>query len=123
MTAAPSKVNFVQALNTALHEAMTEDESIIVLGEDVADAQGGGVVKVTQGLSTRFGDARVRYLIDLAPSQRTTSSSKQRANLVPIADAAKVRSLLRQGYVGEEVVFVDERQHFRLVPAKTNGDR
>jgi acetoin:2,6-dichlorophenolindophenol oxidoreductase subunit beta len=59
-TAAPAKVNFVQALNTALHEAMAQDDSVIVLGEDVADAQGGGVVKVTQGLSTRFGVERVR---------------------------------------------------------------
>jgi acetoin:2,6-dichlorophenolindophenol oxidoreductase subunit beta len=56
----PGKVTFIQALNTALHEAMAEDESVIVLGEDVADGQGGGVVKITQGLSTRFGNARVR---------------------------------------------------------------
>jgi pyruvate/2-oxoglutarate/acetoin dehydrogenase E1 component len=59
MTASP-RVTFVQALNTALHEAMAEDDSVIILGEDVADAQGGGVVKITQGLSTKFGTSRVR---------------------------------------------------------------
>jgi pyruvate dehydrogenase E1 component beta subunit len=59
MTASP-RVTFIQALNTALHEAMAEDDSVIILGEDVADAQGGGVVKITQGLSTKFGTARVR---------------------------------------------------------------
>jgi len=59
MTASP-RVTFVQALNTALHDAMAEDDSVIILGEDVADAQGGGVVKITQGLSTKFGTARVR---------------------------------------------------------------
>ncbi|ATE67205.1 alpha-ketoacid dehydrogenase subunit beta [Rhizorhabdus dicambivorans] len=53
-------MNSVEALNGALHEAMAADPSVIVLGEDVADGQGGGVVKVTQGLSTRFGDERVR---------------------------------------------------------------
>jgi acetoin:2,6-dichlorophenolindophenol oxidoreductase subunit beta len=58
--AARTKTTIVQALNTALHEAMAADESVIILGEDVADAQGGGVVKVTQGLSTRFGVSRVR---------------------------------------------------------------
>jgi pyruvate dehydrogenase E1 component beta subunit len=58
---APSaKVNTVQALNGALHAAMEIDPSIIVLGEDIADGQGGGVVKVTQGLSDKFGSARVR---------------------------------------------------------------
>ena len=58
--AKPSKqVNMVQALNMALHDAMAEDPTVIVLGEDVADPQGGGVMKVTEGLSTRFG-GRVR---------------------------------------------------------------
>jgi pyruvate/2-oxoglutarate/acetoin dehydrogenase E1 component len=57
---ATEKMNTVQALNMALHEAMASDPSVIVLGEDVADPQGGGVVKVTQGLSNRFGVSRVR---------------------------------------------------------------
>lgn len=55
-----AKMNTVQALNGALHHAMALDPSVIVLGEDVADAQGGGVVKITQGLSGRFGESRVR---------------------------------------------------------------
>lgn len=56
---APEMITMVHALNTALHDAMQADPSVIVLGEDVADGQGGGVFKVTKGLSTRFGD-RVR---------------------------------------------------------------
>jgi len=32
----------------------------LVLGEDIADREGGGVVGVTKGLSTRFGDDRVK---------------------------------------------------------------
>jgi pyruvate/2-oxoglutarate/acetoin dehydrogenase E1 component len=59
-TAAPANVNTVQALNMALHAAMEADDSVIMLGEDIADAQGGGVVKVSQGLSTHFGASRVR---------------------------------------------------------------
>lgn len=53
------QINMLQAINLALRDAMTEDESVILFGEDVADEQGGGVVKVTEGLSTVFGD-RVR---------------------------------------------------------------
>lgn len=56
--AAP-KINIIQALNWALEDAMTQDPSVILFGEEVADPEGGGIMKVTQGLSTRFGD-RVR---------------------------------------------------------------
>lgn len=54
------KINMVQAINWALHDAMAEDDSVIVLGEDVADREGGGVVGITQGLSSEFGDDRVK---------------------------------------------------------------
>ena len=54
------KMNGLQAINAALAEAMEADPKVLVLGEDVADREGGGVVGVTRGLSTRFGDLRVR---------------------------------------------------------------
>ena len=54
------KVNFVQALHSALDDAMAEDGNVITLGEDVADEQGGGVFKITAGLSTKYGTQRVR---------------------------------------------------------------
>lgn len=50
----------VAAINTALADAMADDDKIIVLGEDVADPEEGGVCGVTKGLSSRFGDDRVR---------------------------------------------------------------
>jgi pyruvate/2-oxoglutarate/acetoin dehydrogenase E1 component len=52
--------NIIQAVNRALHDAMAADERIIILGEEVGDRQGGGIVGVTNGLSTKFGDQRVR---------------------------------------------------------------
>lgn len=52
-------MNTIQAINLALSDAMTEDSSVIVFGEDVADPEGGGVVGVSGGLSTKFGN-RVR---------------------------------------------------------------
>ena len=36
------------------------DPNVIVLGEDVADGQEGGIVGVTKGLSTKYGESRVR---------------------------------------------------------------
>lgn len=54
------KVNILQAVNQALADALEADDTVVVLGEDVADPEEGGVVGVTRGLSTRFGEHRVR---------------------------------------------------------------
>ncbi|MFC4594729.1 alpha-ketoacid dehydrogenase subunit beta [Sphingobium tyrosinilyticum] len=53
-------MNTIQAVNLALHDALAADPKIVVLGEDVADREEGGVVGVTKGLSTAFGDDRVK---------------------------------------------------------------
>ncbi|HLV76146.1 alpha-ketoacid dehydrogenase subunit beta [Actinomadura hallensis] len=45
-----------QALNTALREAMEEDERVVVFGEDVGAL--GGVFRITDGLAAAFGDDR-----------------------------------------------------------------
>jgi pyruvate dehydrogenase E1 component beta subunit len=58
--AKPKKANILQAVNQALADAMEADESVLVLGEDVADPEEGGVCGVTKGLSSRFGEKRVR---------------------------------------------------------------
>lgn len=54
-----AKINILQALNWALHDAMEADPSVIAFGEEVADPEGGGIVGVTAGLSGKFGP-RVR---------------------------------------------------------------
>jgi pyruvate dehydrogenase E1 component beta subunit len=56
----PQAINTIQAVNLALDEAMAADPNVIVLGEDVADAQEGGIVGVTRGLSSKYGVSRVR---------------------------------------------------------------
>jgi len=53
-------INFTQAYNRALDEAMAADSNVILLGEDIGDKEGGGVYKVTAGLSTKYGVERVR---------------------------------------------------------------
>ena len=57
---AEGKSTILKSVNAALADAMAEDETVLVLGEDIGDAEEGGVVGVTRGLSTRFGDQRVR---------------------------------------------------------------
>ena len=37
-------MTMLQAINLAMHDAMAADESVILLGEDVADPECGGVV-------------------------------------------------------------------------------
>jgi pyruvate dehydrogenase E1 component beta subunit len=58
MSAEP--INTIQAINWALDDAMAKHSNVIVFGEEVADPEGGGVIKVTQGLSTKYGLSRVR---------------------------------------------------------------
>ena len=54
------QITFTEAYSRALHDAMELDASVIMLGEDIADEEGGGVFKVTKGLSTKFGSHRVK---------------------------------------------------------------
>ena len=49
------ELTFVQALNEALHQAMTEDDSVFMIGENIR----GGVRAETAGLDDAFGPERV----------------------------------------------------------------
>jgi pyruvate/2-oxoglutarate/acetoin dehydrogenase E1 component len=53
-----TEVRFGQAINRALIDAMTQDSSVVLFGEDVAEA--GGPFGVTRGLLKKFGPERVR---------------------------------------------------------------
>ena len=59
-TAAKPTVTIIAAISKAYHDAFAEDPKVITLGEDLADPEGGGIAKITKGLSTAFGDDRVR---------------------------------------------------------------
>ncbi|PXW73829.1 pyruvate dehydrogenase E1 component beta subunit [Blastomonas natatoria] len=56
----PKQITMVQALNAAIDEAMAADEGVILLGEDVGAKQGGGVFKVSSGLTEKYGEHRIR---------------------------------------------------------------
>jgi pyruvate dehydrogenase E1 component beta subunit len=49
-------VTMAQALNTALRDALRDDESVLVFGEDVGPL--GGVFRITDGLTRDFGEQR-----------------------------------------------------------------
>lgn len=51
-----AKLNLLQAINQALITAMTEDEKVVVFGEDVGYF--GGVFRATSNLQEKFGKAR-----------------------------------------------------------------
>jgi pyruvate/2-oxoglutarate/acetoin dehydrogenase E1 component len=51
------EATYLKAINQALHEEMTLDENVFVMGEDVAEL--GGAFKVTEGLLAAFGEERV----------------------------------------------------------------
>ena len=53
----PEAVTMVGALNAALRDALREDPRVLVFGEDVGRM--GGVFRVTEGLQSEFGEARV----------------------------------------------------------------
>ncbi len=46
--------SYVVDIRKTLHAIMEEDERVVVLGEDILDAGGGGAFKATVGLSTKF---------------------------------------------------------------------
>lgn len=49
-------ITMAQALNTALHDAMADDDKVVVFGEDVGVL--GGVFRITDQLQQRFGETR-----------------------------------------------------------------
>jgi pyruvate/2-oxoglutarate/acetoin dehydrogenase E1 component len=54
------QITYAEALNEALREEMLRDETVFIMGEDVANWGGGGVFGVTKGLAQEFGTERVR---------------------------------------------------------------
>lgn len=50
-------MNMAKAINLALFEAMTRDDKVVVMGEDVGPDE--GVFRITEGLFAKFGGDRV----------------------------------------------------------------
>lgn len=53
-----SKQRLVDAISRALEEKLTDDDKVILIGQDIAEY--GGVFKVTEGFTDKFGNDRIR---------------------------------------------------------------
>jgi len=53
-----AKLNMVQAINLALRQEMANDDTVLIMGEDIG--VDGGVFRLTEGLLEEFGKRRVR---------------------------------------------------------------
>ncbi len=54
------KLTTAQAIHEALDLALEKDPKVLLFGEDVSDPSGGGVFHISEGLSTKHGEHRVR---------------------------------------------------------------
>ncbi len=88
-------ISMREAINQCLHQEMERDETVIVLGEDVAGGMGseggpeaiGGVFGLTAGLYTKFGAKRV---IDTPISESAIVGAAAGAALAGLRPVAEI---------------------------------
>ena len=51
-----TEMSLAKALNAGLRAALAADDSVILMGEDIGRL--GGVFRITDGLTARFGESR-----------------------------------------------------------------
>ncbi len=75
---------FIDAISGGLLDAMSADESVILLGQDIAEY--GGVFKVSAGLLDRFGPERVRNTPIIESGAVGTAMGMALAGLKPVLE-------------------------------------
>ncbi|MBP0630493.1 alpha-ketoacid dehydrogenase subunit beta [Cupriavidus sp. AcVe19-1a] len=80
-----TEMRYVNAINKALADSMEQDASVIVMGEDVAQA--GGSFKATRGLLDAFGPERV---IDTPISEASITSAAVGAALTGLKPVVEI---------------------------------
>ncbi|MEV6236606.1 transketolase C-terminal domain-containing protein [Lentzea sp. NPDC051838] len=79
-------INFVRAVNLAMHDALEVDPDVFLIGEDIADEEDGGIWKATAGLSSKFGTARVRSTPIAEEGFVAAAIGAAQAGLRPVAE-------------------------------------
>ena len=79
--AAGQAVTMAGALNQALSDALSEDDTVLVFGEDVATL--GGVFRITSGLAEAFGPVSYTHLDVYKRQRRTCSFCSSRRRMGP----------------------------------------
>lgn len=79
-----AQMTYRDALKKALHDAMTEDEDVFVIGEEVG--RYGGAYGVTKGLIDEFGPERLRDTPISEPAIVGTAVGAAMAGMRPVAE-------------------------------------
>lgn len=79
-----AEMTYRDALRKALHDAMTEDEDVFVIGEEVG--RYGGAYGVTKGLIDEFGPERLRDTPISEPAIVGTAVGAAMAGMRPVAE-------------------------------------
>lgn len=79
-----AQMTYRDALRKALHDAMTEDEDVFVIGEEVG--RYGGAYGVTKGLIDEFGPERLRDTPISEPAIVGTAIGAAMAGMRPVAE-------------------------------------
>lgn len=79
-----AQMTYRDALRKALHDAMTEDEDVFVIGEEVG--RYGGAYGVTKGLIDEFGPERLRDTPISEPAIVGTAVGAAMAGMRPVAE-------------------------------------
>lgn len=85
MSTTSKEMRYVNAVTQAMADAMAQDASVIVMGEDVAHA--GGSFKATRGLLEQFGEERV---IDTPISESSITSAAVGAALTGLRPVVEI---------------------------------
>jgi pyruvate/2-oxoglutarate/acetoin dehydrogenase E1 component len=101
--------SFREALNEALRDAMIEDPSVILMGEDIAGGLGaegkqdawGGVLGTTHGLMTEFGRERV---IDTPISESAFIGAAAGAAVTGLRPVAQLMFVDFLGVCGDQII-------------------
>lgn len=80
------KATFVQASNMALDDALSADDRVLLLGEDIGDKEGGGPARVTYGLSTKYSCDRVRTTPISEQAIVGAAIGASLAGMIPVAE-------------------------------------
>ncbi len=102
---------YIDAVTAALQQAMDEDESVLIMGQDIAEY--GGVFKVTQGFAEKYGTDRVRNTPIVESSAIGVAYGLALLELKPVVEM-QFADFITCGY--NQIVNNLSRSHYRWSP-------
>ena len=103
------RLTYLEAISDALQVAMSEDERVVLLGEDIGAH--GGAFKVTDGLLERFGPSRV---VDTPICEEAIVGSAVGAAIVGMRPVCEMQFADFVACAFDQIVNVAGKLHYRL---------